>query len=317
MLRVGPSTSGGGGGGTITAIDAGTGIAVAGGTGPTATITNTGVTGLVAGTGITVSSATGVVTVGASPVAPSSIEPGTFEQILTTNDTPAAQWITLFGDGVFVALGDLRVVSLESGTILADTTGAFHWWYGATLPTIAQDPMPSTGAGSGAAGVLMSMTAQAGQNATGAGNNGGVGGNLVLSSGAGGTSGSATAGATGELDLQVGGLTTVSTGTAGVGLLLASFTQSLGPGSPTLTPTAYLHPLIILTGTLPAARTVTFPNLAGLWLVDISALTGLSGVNTLTFASGSATTTPITSLTTNSNLLLLRTTGANGISINL
>ena len=62
----------------------------------------------------------------------------------------------------------------------------------------------STSSGSGSVGSNVTINAQPGQSATGPSNNGGNGGNLVLTSGAGGTSGSATAGTAGFVDIQVG-----------------------------------------------------------------------------------------------------------------
>jgi hypothetical protein len=244
---------------------------------------------------------------------------GTPGQVLLTNGTSAATWTTLGGDiAATSATGAVRIGSLQGGTIfITNNAGNFVWWPGASNPQISQGANASTSAGSGIAGELMSLTAQAGQNATGAGNNGGAGGNLALASGVGGTSGSATAGAAGEIDFEVGALTVMSLGAAGVGLLFSSVSQAITVGSIVLSPALYLHPVLVLTGAIAAARTVTFPNLPGLWLVDISGIGGISGTNTLTFASGTATTTPITSLTTNSNLLWVKTTGANGIQINL
>jgi len=66
-------------------------------------------------------------------------------------------------------------------------------------------PQSSTSAGSGATGWNIGVTAQAGQAATGAGNNGGTGGNVVLGGGTGGTSGSASAGVAGQVIIQQAG----------------------------------------------------------------------------------------------------------------
>jgi hypothetical protein len=245
-----------------------------------------------------------------------NLTPGTAsDQMLLMNGASPA-WMSVTGDLLMVAPGDFRATSLESGVFIADITGALHWWYGAPSPVIHQDAYPSTSAGPGAAGQTMGLLAQPGQNATGAGNNGGQGGNLTLSSGIGGTSGAATAGDPGAVDLQVGETTTLSTGTAGVGLLLGSTTESIaGTGTTTLTPAQYLMPLIVLTGAVTGPSIVVFPNLAGLWIVDISGVTGLSALNTLTFESGSASTAPLTG--TSSNLLMVSTSGANGISLNV
>lgn len=85
------------------------------------------------------------------------------------------------------------------------TAGALNWASGVTFPTIGQNALTSTSSGSGAAGQQLLILAQPGQNATGAGNNGGTGGAVSLSSGIGGTSGSASPGAAGQVSLAVGG----------------------------------------------------------------------------------------------------------------
>jgi hypothetical protein len=249
-----------------------------------------------------------------------TIAGGTPGQVLLTSALGVPTWTTLSGDlDPLSATGVAQVTGLQAGTIgVALNAGNFGWWPGATNPNIFQVPFALTSAGAGLPGTLMSMTAQAGQNATGAGNNGGAGGNLVLASGLGGTSGSAVAGAAGEIDLDVGTLAVLKLGASSVGLVLSSVSINIGIGSTlTLSAAQYLNPVIVFTGNVGVAKTVIFPNLPGLWLVDISAVGGISGTNTLTFESGTASTTPLTSLTTNSNLLMIKTTGANGITINL
>jgi hypothetical protein len=73
---------------------------------------------------------------------------------------------------------------------------------------------------------------------------------------------------------------------------------------------------IRLTGTLTGGNTLVFPNTVGMWYVDISGLGSFFGVNTLTFKSGTATTVPVTSTGTNSNLLIVATFGSNSIVLN-
>jgi hypothetical protein len=82
--------------------------------------------------------------------------------------------------------------------------------YAVTFPAasatagMTQTALASTAAGSGAAGQVTTVAAQAGQAATGAAHNGGAGGNLNLTPGPGGTSGAATAGAGGKVVLNGG-----------------------------------------------------------------------------------------------------------------
>ena len=88
-------------------------------------------------------------------------------------------------------------------TLRAAGTTVIQFGSGVTNATINQASLASVAA-AGAAGAPMTVEAQAGQAATGAGNNGGAGGQLLLSSGPGGTSGSATAGINGPVRLQLG-----------------------------------------------------------------------------------------------------------------
>lgn len=70
-------------------------------------------------------------------------------------------------------------------------------------------------------------------------------------------------------------------------------------------------PHLVLTGTMTGNVTITFPNAAGVWMLNVKGLT--IGANVLTLASGSDTQT-FTAIT-GQNLFLVATTGANGISI--
>jgi hypothetical protein len=70
--------------------------------------------------------------------------------------------------------------------------------------------------------------------------------------------------------------------------------------------------ILVLTGTLSANITVTFPNLQGAWDVDVSGLT-LAG-NTLTFASGTATFVAATTVAATNTLWRVVTRGLNTIA---
>jgi hypothetical protein len=90
--------------------------------------------------------------------------------------------------------------SSAGGAIAINGTGtSLNWASGNTAPSITQTALTSTSSASGTAGSNSTISAQAGQAATGASHNGGTGGNLVLSSGIGGTSGSATGGTSGSV----------------------------------------------------------------------------------------------------------------------
>lgn len=83
----------------------------------------------------------------------------------------------------------------------------------------------------------------------------------------------------------------------------------------TLTSTQYQYMLIVLTGEVGAVCNVVFPNINGLWLVDMSTVTFSDGG--LNFVSGSATVTVATSSTiptgASQMIVWVRTTGSNGI----
>jgi len=83
------------------------------------------------------------------------------------------------------------------------TAGAYTWDSAVTAPSTSQTALASTSAGSGAAGQGMSVTAQAGQAATGGTNAGGLGGNLTLAPGQGGTSGGGTPGLGGNVTVAL------------------------------------------------------------------------------------------------------------------
>jgi hypothetical protein len=89
----------------------------------------------------------------------------------------------------------------------------------------------------------------------------------------------------------------MSTAGTGAGLGVQSVAVDLGSGGSTaLTLGQGLHPGIQLTGALTGAATLVFGDEQGLFFVDTSALTGISALNTLTFANASgATAAPVTS----------------------
>ena len=134
----------------------------------------------------------------------------------------------------------------------------------------------TSGTAAGTAGGPVTVTAGVGAAGLGTNQNGGNGGTLTIGSGAGGAAtGSGTAGAAGSIVNQVAGTTVLSMGTNGVGLLMAASSVSITGGTTTLSATQYLLPIIRLTGTLTSADTVVFPNVAGMWFVDIGGLVGL------------------------------------------
>lgn len=99
------------------------------------------------------------------------------------------------------------VVSITGGSAVVNISSSGNvitWNNATTAPGITQTALGSTSGGSGSAGANLSITAQAGQAATGAAHNGGNGANLVLTAGAGGTSGSATAGKAGYVNIASG-----------------------------------------------------------------------------------------------------------------
>lgn len=119
------------------------------------------------------------------------------------------------GDGINATNVNLNVpsgnlIQLQSAgtnaiaiTLRATGTTNIQFGSGVTAATMNQAALASAAA-PGIAGAVMTVQAQAGQAATGVGNNGGAGGTILISGGAGGTSGSATAGINGPVRLQLG-----------------------------------------------------------------------------------------------------------------
>jgi hypothetical protein len=123
----------------------------------------------------------------------------------------------------------------------------------------------------------------------------------------------------GEFDVYnwAGGSTALQE-TFSAGGIIPANVQITGVTGGTLTITAaqYMLPLIRLSGTLTSALTVVFPNQAGKWEVSISQLAGIGVTNTVTFKSGTATTTALTSLLSTSQVPTIYTYGSNTIDIN-
>lgn len=125
--------------------------------------------------------------------------------------------------------GTLTVSSASAVNLSRATNGtdlsfapanAATWTYGNSVTTsvsTTHTALASTSAGSGTAGATMSITAQAGQAATGASNNGGTGGTIAVSGGTGGASGSSVGGTGGQITIQAGngGTGGITTGTGG------------------------------------------------------------------------------------------------------
>jgi hypothetical protein len=182
-----------------------------------------------------------------------------------------------------------------------------------TSPSIDQAVIPGVGAGAGAAGQTLSIVAQAGQAAESRGGRqppvGGTGGNLVLSSGVGGTTPpGGSAGFPGEVKLQIGGTTFLTIGATGDVIL-----ESLGAGvvqssSAGLLSSSLVNPASLVSGSsaqvlVTSGSTATWETLSGDASLNASAVltnTGLQGVvvpspsgsgTVLTYGSGAFTWT--------------------------
>lgn len=131
-----------------------------------------------------------------------SLPTGTAGQALFT-DGGVAAFATMSGDlsCSTVTPGNCSVANISGTSPIVVTPNELRWVSGATGPLLDQAALTSTSSTSGANGVNITVTAQAGQAATGASHNGGNGGNIVLTCGAGGTSGSASAGSPGYVSI--------------------------------------------------------------------------------------------------------------------
>lgn len=195
-----------------------------------------------------------------------------------------------FGATVYMQLN-------QSTNLLLASIPVIQWTSITNAPGLNQI---STSSSSG-----QTMTVQA-QNSTLAAGNGGV---LNLTSGFGGGSG-----LPGATNLQVGGVSELTVGPNGLSYGTSNVTIA-STGNTTFTQAQYQSPLISINSiTLTGAVTLILPNVAGVWLVDISLIT-LGGF-TVAFKSGTATSATISSIPGTTQVVMVRTTGSNGISIN-
>lgn len=143
-------------------------------------------------------------------VSVSKLASGSAAQFLLSNATPTATWTTMSGDGYLSSAGALTVVSLsgESNQVVVNA-GNLVWQNSVVFPEISQLNLAS--GNSSTAGQPFSIIPQNGQNALSGTTNGGNGGNLLLSSGMGGTpTGGGTAGTSGNIQLQLGAATLIT-----------------------------------------------------------------------------------------------------------
>ena len=185
------------------------------------------------------------------------------------------------GSGITALTGDVTasgtgsvaatVAAISGSTPIVITPAELQFKNSTSTPLIDQAALASTSSGSGSAGQNMSITAQAGQAATGGSHNGGNGGNLILSPGAGGTSGSATAGVQGSIVFNGGCVEQVSS------LKTGNYTATVGD-------------YIIGIGTLTGSITITLPSspVTGQTYIikDVNGTCSLTNTITITPASG-------------------------------
>ncbi|MGD0331151.1 MAG: hypothetical protein ABSB40_12050 [Nitrososphaeria archaeon] len=115
------------------------------------------------------------------------------------------------GSGITALTGDVTasgsgsvsatVAAISGSSPIAITPNVLSWAAASTAPEITQTAAASTSGGNGAAGINLTIQAQAGQSAAGTGNNGGAGGNIILQPGAGGASLYATVGSAGYVEV--------------------------------------------------------------------------------------------------------------------
>ena len=148
---------------------------------------------------------------------------GTAAQVLMNNGTPTPTWTSFSGDVTVGNTGTTTVAAISGSTPIVITPAELQWKNSTSSPLLDQAALASTSSASGSAGQNLSVTAQAGQAATGASHNGGAGGNLVLAGGAGGTSGSATAGASGYVQFNTGTVEPATTKTSDYTITYADF----------------------------------------------------------------------------------------------
>lgn len=181
--------------------------------------------------------------------------------------------------------------------LLTGTTGSFAWAAASTAPALTQ-----TAPGSDVATVNMSISAQA---AFATASTNVTGGNLNLSGGAG-----KTVTTSGLVQLQVNGTTSLAVGPNGLGLGVSAVTIN-ATGNTTFTQAQFQNPLIsVNTITLTGAVTLIFPNVIGVWLVDVSKIT-LGGF-TVAFKCGTSAASTSLTPTTSAQLIMVSCPGSNG-----
>jgi hypothetical protein len=131
-----------------------------------------------------------------------------------------------------------------------------------------------------------------------------TGGNLILN----GASGTSTSG---NVTISQAGTNIWRYGVAGAAQVPSTTAITLSTGTVTLTAAQSLVPTQIYSGGLTGAQSVAYPNVAGQWVADISAVTGIS--TGLVFKSGSASCATISTLTGHM-IELIRTSGSNTIT---
>lgn len=203
----------------------------------------------------------------------------------TGSITPSTTNFALSSDGSLlnVSAASTQIRLLIGGTIYASlTTSAFssnvpNFTFTLTnaAPTFTQNAIASTSLASGAAGQTWSITAQAGQAATGGSHNGGAGGNLALLAGPGGASGSATVG--------IGGMITQFCGQAWQQITKSASTYSVDTNSTT-------SDLVIFTDSTSNTVTITLPAPSAGRLIYVKDKTGKAATHNVTISQHSAET---------------------------
>ena len=147
------------------------------------------------------------------------------------------------------------------------------------------------------------LTISAGDAGAGGSNAGGA---LILSGGA--PTGSTK---TSQVNLQTNGITTMTISDQGWNPVSIAVTVA-ATGTTTLTQSQYKFPLIVINTVTSSTAVLEFPNTANIWFLDMSAVT-ISG--SFTLKSGSATVAMVP-VTTTTGLVIVKTSGSNGIVVN-
>jgi hypothetical protein len=192
------------------------------------------------------------------------ITAGTAGQILINNATPVPAWTSVTGDVSISSSGGTLVTAISGSSPIQINPADLRWSTSATSPTIDQST-PVSGSGAGTAATNMSMTAQTGGATTGSATTGGVGGDLNLTSGTGGSGSggtNASGGAGGNVVLTPGaGGAKSGTGVVGKAgtIKLAGSQNVVVSGLKTADYTIVKGDFIIGIGTLSASHTITLP----------------------------------------------------------